>query len=204
MTEPAELTADLQHEEASGLAQRRGWRHRSHDHDLVERWPGAPFAHGSFPKVHNVIEAQVDGREVIAFDYRFCVFHDDDADASDRYVLHRYLVVVIPLATQVPPLSASEGYYGYWRPAGEPLPVEHERFGEHYNLVGTDPAFASAVLDREWMDRVLHRMRRTEWRFTDDVLVAWARDQRTGQHLEQLIELLVPLATAAERAAQGG
>jgi hypothetical protein len=139
--------------------------------------------------------------DILAFDYRYCVFSETDADASDRYMLHRYLVVVIPLSAPVPALSASEGHYSEWQPKGQRVPVQHERFGEHYDVVGEDADFAAAVLDEEWMTRVLKRMRRTEWRLDGPVLVAWARDQHVGHDLEGLLEVLVPLADAAERAA---
>ncbi|MDQ1696909.1 MAG: hypothetical protein QOJ03_2262 [Frankiaceae bacterium] len=202
MTEPAELAGDLRHEEAISLGERNGWHHTHEEHSLAERWPGAPFGHGSWPKIHNVMRAQVGERTgILAFDYRYCVFSETDADVSDRYMLHRYLVVVIPLAAPVPALSASEGHYSHWRPKGERVPVQHERFGEHYDVVGDDPDFAAAVLEPEWMTRVLKRMRRTEWRLEGPELIAWARDQHVGHDLEALLEVLVPLADAADRAA---
>jgi hypothetical protein len=141
------------------------------------------------------------GRDFTAFDYRFVVFADTDVDSSDRNAIHRYLVTVIPLSTSVPALSASEGHYTHWQPPGDRLKVDHERFGDHYNIVGEDQRFADAILEAEWMDRVLHRMRRTEWRFDGNELIGWAKDQNVAHQLEDVLDVLCPLASRAEQAA---
>lgn len=203
MTEPAELSDDLHHEEAKSLADRLGWHHKHEEHDLADRWSGVPFGYGEHKKVHNVLRKNHAGRDVTAFDYRFVVFTDKDVDSSDRQAIHRYLVVVIPLATSVPALSASEGSYTHWEPVGSQLRVDHERFGDHYDVHGEDQAFADAVLEAEWMDRVLKRMRRTEWRFTGNELIGWHRDQHVAHELESVLDVLCPLADRAEQAAAG-
>jgi hypothetical protein len=201
MTEPAELSADLHHEEAHSLAERFGWHHKHEEHGLAEQWTGVPFGHGEHKKVHNVMRASHNGRDFTAFDYRFVVFSDSNVDSSDRNAVHRYLVTVIPLSTSVPVLSASEGTYTHWEPAGSRLNVAHDRFGDHYDVHGEDQAFADAVLDPEWMTQVLHRMRRTEWRFAGNELIGWAKDQNVAHQLEDVLDVLCPLASRAEQAA---
>ena len=201
MTEPAELSADLHHEESKSLAERLGWHHKHDEHELADRWEGVPFGYGEHKKVHNVMRKQHAGRDVTAFDYRFVVFSDEEVDSSDRNAVHRYLVVVIPLSTSVPALSASEGHYTHWEPTGSRINVNHERFGEHYDVIGEDQAFADAILEAEWMDKVLHRMRRTEWRFAGNELIGWHKDQHVAHELESVLDVLCPLADRAERAA---
>lgn len=201
MTESDELSADLHREEAKSLADRLGWVHKHDEHELADQYDGVPFGWGEHRRVHNVIRANHKGRDITAFDYRFMVFHDHNVDTSDRNARHHYLIVVVPLQKPVPPLSASEGHYPHWEPKGDRVAVRHDRFGDHYDVYGADQAFADAVLEEEWMTGCLKRMRRTEWRFDGDVLIAWAKDQNVGNHLEELLDILIPLAEAAERAA---
>lgn len=200
MTEQELAVGDLHHAEAEELASRRGWLHSHTEEQLDERWPGAPFGAGSMAKIHNVVRGEVDGVPITAFDYRFFL-HDLGTDQFERHALRHYLVLVVDLGVDLPPICAVESEWQNWQPQGPRVEIDHERFGQHYNVHAEEPELAERILYRELMDGILHRMRATEWRIEDGVLVVWGSDQHVHRDLEGLLEAVLPLAERARQAA---
>lgn len=203
LTEAESLAGHLHAAEAADVAQRRGWLHREHHHELAQSYVGPPFGHGQHLRVHNVVQGDIEGLSITAFDYHYLVVAESDADRYDRSMRQCYLVVVIDLDVAVPCISATESEWSDWAPRGGPVEVEFERFRRHYTVSAEDAALARAILTTEVMERIVDRLRATEWRIEDNRLVCWAKSQHVGHDLEDLLEVLWPVIQAAREFARG-
>lgn len=155
----------------------RGWRYDVIDPlGLPDRWPGSPFGLGEKRQASNVIRGSLDGRELLAFDYRY-VTSSTDADGDRHETTHRFHVCVMRMPGWLPPLSVTpESVLSRLGQAlgADDIELESEDFNRRYRVSAPDAKFACDVLTPRMMELLL-RLPPARWRTVGNDLLCWAQ-----------------------------
>lgn len=189
------------HAEAIAFAHQHGLHHERARKELVTQWAGYPFGVGNWRRARNVVHGELADRSMIAFDYHYVTYSDDEEHGYERDALHRFLVCVINLSGAKPDLSAVRTEWLEWHPnavEGSIIDVGNEAFARYFTLFGADEHFAGDVVTDERAARCAEVHSRAEWRFDGDELVIWVKGGRVGEQLHRVLEAVGPLIEAAE------
>ncbi|MGI8760751.1 MAG: hypothetical protein ACR2LF_05570 [Jatrophihabitantaceae bacterium] len=201
MPAPAPTHESEDHAEARAFAHHHGLRHESQRKELVDKWRGYPFGQGNWRRARNIVTGQISGRAMTAFEYHFVTYSDDETGGYERDALHRFLICVLDLSAAAPALSAVRTDWLEFNPdavVGSTIDVDDEAFRTHFTVFGDDADFAHVVLTPERAARCMEPRARTEWRFDGDELVMWAKGGRVGEQVKAILDVISPLALAAE------
>lgn len=165
------LQAAKRRDELAAFAQSRGWTYARSDRRWVTHFRGAPFGRGHARNAENVLTGLHEGRQMVAFDYRY----DETTGTGENRstTTYRYSVVALSLGADLPALSVSpEGFFGrlVGRITGSDIELESEDFNRAFTVTCPDRKFAFDVLHQRTMEFLLQH-RQTAWRFERGMLL---------------------------------
>ena len=155
------------------FAASKGWAFAAADHSgLADRWTEPPFGIGHSRRASNVLSGIVDGRSVVAFDYRYKVTTDTGKSRSTR--TYSYGVCVVALPTYLPRLEVTPESMltRFANVIGvDDIELESEDFNRAYRVRGA-AKFAHDVLSPRTMERLL-ASGAPSWRISGAEIIAW-------------------------------
>lgn len=173
----------------AAFAAAKGWIFEPDDRrGLAERWSDPPFGIGHSRRASNVMSGTVDGRPMLAFDYRYKITTSTGKSRTTR--TYTYGVCVLGLPTYLPPLEVGPENVltRFGNALGlDDVDLESEDFNRAFRVRGA-PRFAHDVLTPRTMERLLRSECRS-WRIAGTDILAWD-DGKPGP-----VEILSRLAT---------
>jgi hypothetical protein len=137
-------------------ADEHGWAYTPRDDSLVERFDGEPFGRGSSRRATHVLRGSYEGREAVAFDYRY-VTRSGSGDQQQTQT-HRFTVCALRLPAALPRLQLT-GENVLTRMAGalglDDIELESEDFNRRYRVSCDDRRFAYDVLHPRAMEQLM-------------------------------------------------
>ena len=131
----------------------KGWRFsREDEYGLVGHWNGRPFGVGRRRRARNVVTTEVDGRELLAFEYSYVVRQ------GKRSKTYHYAVVALAMPCALPELHVGPedaitrlgGVLGL-----ADIDLESEAFNRAFRVRCPSPKFAHDVLTPRTMQALL-------------------------------------------------
>src|SRR4051812_29677913 len=102
------LAAKKRREAFAAMAAQRGWTYAQRDDRYVNQFSGvAPFGVGHDRRATNVVTGAHDGRNFMAFDYRYTTtehYTDAQGKSQTRTKTHPYSVIALAIGRSVPEL----------------------------------------------------------------------------------------------------
>ena len=176
------------------LAAERGWDYSSSDDSWADAFGGAPFGTGSRRQADNVLQGRVDGREMVAFDYRYETY-STDGNGSRHTRVHRYAVCAVLLPAPVPTLELRPETVLTRLGGALGLPdvdLESEAFNRRYRVTSREPRFAYDVLHPRTMELLLTGEPRN-LRLSGRDAVTWAAGRQTPAQVLAQLDVLTTL-----------
>lgn len=150
------IGAKKRREALVAFAATRGWTYAQSDDSLVDRFEGSPFGTGQSRAATNCIYGVHDGRQMVAFDYRYQTTSGTGEDRSTTS--HNFAVVALSLGVAMPALDVvPEGAVGrfFGRLTNSDIELESEDFNRAFTVKCPDRKFASDVLHPQMMEMLL-------------------------------------------------
>jgi hypothetical protein len=190
------------HARAIQFARGHGLQHEHNRRKLAHQWDFYPFGVGSLRRARNVVHGALRGRSITAFEYSYFLMSDSvEQNGYQRDAANRFLVCVVDLDHQVPPLAAVRTEWLEWHDdelPGPPIDIAHEKWSKVFTLVGAED-FGRAVVTDENAARCAEADVHAEWRFVNDELLLWVWRGRVDDQLVSILDVARPLIEAAER-----
>lgn len=154
----------------------QGWTLTGRDDSWVDRFHLPPFGIGEQRAATDVITGRRDGRDLVAFRYRYTV---QDAPTADRRHERTEVHTIVALDVggdggPLPPLWVDEGGLIGAVEHGGPfnhVKLESEEFNRNFTISCPDAKFAYDVLHPRLMQTLLEKYRNLHWHFDGRWLV---------------------------------
>lgn len=177
-----------------------GWTYTQQDDSFTERFHGTPFDQGDHRRAKNVVQGQLDGRPIVAFDYSFQT-HSTDSNGNTTTQTHYFSVVATGLAASLPRLQVTkEGLFGsLGRALGfHDIELENEEFNKRFKVKCEDRKFAYDVLHPRMMQMLL-AADGPAWRIDHTDLIAWDKGKLAPAVIEAQLRFLDAIADQVPR-----
>ena len=170
-------------------AQATAWRYTPRDDGWTTISSSHPFGQGRDHRACDVVQGPYDGRDALAFDYRWTTGH-----GRDRTVHHAH-VVALRLPTFLPTVQVTPEGLGTVLAhlvGAQDVRFESEDFNRAYRVTARDLRTASDVLNPRLLERLLRTdARGVSWRIDGVWILSW---QAGGWDLDSLATRLGVLA----------
>ena len=171
------------------VAEAHGLAYTARDDALARRFSGPPFGRGRARRVTHVLRGRWQGREAMAFSYRFLVPSGDGQTAQ----VHRFTVCALRLPAQVPwlevtpatPLTRLAGALGV-----DEVRLESDDLTQRYRIRAEDRRFAYDVLHPRTIEQLL-ALPRLDLRLAGADALLWERGTCAP---EELLDRLAALS----------
>lgn len=170
----------------ASYAAHREWRYAETGPGLPDRFSGDPFGRGHSRSASHVVEGRYEGRDFVAFDYRYVTGSGDDRST------YRWSVVAMHLgglahpvpALQVSPQGAMgrffSGLFGTDHLIGDPA------FDDAFHVRTESPDLARDVLHPD-MRLLLAAYQDRAWRLQGDSLLMFRRGEHTPAEIDAVL-----------------
>jgi hypothetical protein len=172
----------------------RHWTYERRDPRLVDFLAGAPFGRGHGRHAGNVVRGTWDGREALAFDYRYRVTSGSGKNRRTRTYRHGVVAVLLPTALPRVHVGPENVFHKLAQAFGaDDIEVESHEFNRRYRVEARDRRAAFAILHPRLVE-TLTQVQPVEWR-TDlsvlgPVMVSWWSGTLEPTEVQQRLLLL--------------
>jgi hypothetical protein len=184
--------AKKRREAFAAFAAQHGLTYTPSNPSLTGQWGGEPFGRGDRRRATNVMTGNLQGREIVAFDYSYQT-HSTDSKGRRTTTTHEYGVVAMRLPGVLPRLEVKhEGIFGgaVANALGfADIQFESEQFNRAFRVKADDQRFGHAVIHPRMMEMLLARGE-IGWRFEGDTVLGWSKGDHDPQQVLNRLSLL--------------
>lgn len=154
-----------------GWARSTGWRYSPRDDEWTTISSSHPFGQGRDHRACDVVQGPYDGRDALAFDYRWTTGHGRDRAVHHAHVVALRLPAFLP-TVQVTPEGL--GTVLAHLVGAQDVRFESDDFNRAYRVTASDLRTASDVLNPRLLERLLRAdARHVSWRIDGGWVLSW-------------------------------